>query len=66
MIAAAYEDPLAQLVYPTLRHFAEAVDHWQHQLARPRTPEALAAGRRPAVPRSRGGPTAASSRRWTS
>ena len=28
--------PLAQLVYPTLRHFAEAVEHWQHALARPR------------------------------
>ena len=40
VIAAAYEDPLARIVYPTLRHFAEAVEHWQRQLTRPRVPEA--------------------------
>ncbi|MDA0164094.1 DEAD/DEAH box helicase family protein [Solirubrobacter ginsenosidimutans] len=40
VIAAAYDDPLAQVVYPTSRHFAEAVEHWQRQLARPRVPEA--------------------------
>ena len=40
VIAAAYEDPLARLVHPTLRHFAEAVEHWQRQLTRPRVPEA--------------------------
>jgi hypothetical protein len=40
VVAAAYEDPLARIVYPTLRHFAEAVEHWQHQLTRPRVPEA--------------------------
>jgi superfamily II DNA or RNA helicase len=40
VIATAYDDPLAQVVYPTLRRFAEAVEHWQHQLTRPRTPEA--------------------------
>ncbi len=37
VIAAAYDgSALAQLVHPTLRHFAEAVEHWQHTLARPR------------------------------
>ena len=53
LIAAAYVDPLAQLVYPTLRHFAEAVDQWQHQLAQPRTPEAPlpAVAGRPPLPR---------------
>ena len=53
LIAAAYVDPLAQLVYPTLRHFAEAVDQWQHQLAQPRTPEASlpAVPGRPPLPR---------------
>jgi hypothetical protein len=40
LIAAAYDDPFAQAAYPSLRHFGEAVERWQHQLARPRLPEA--------------------------
>jgi hypothetical protein len=41
LVAAAYNDPFAAAVFPTLGHFQEAVSHWQREMERrKRRPEA--------------------------
>lgn len=58
LIAAAYSDPLASAVFPSLLHFEEAVYRWQRELerrrVRPEAPLPRRAGSRKPLPRAPG------------